>query len=98
MLTKLKLGGVILLLSILSSVAYASSVEKVTDVAVVQQQGKCTGVVKDTSGEAVIGASVLVKGTTNGTITGVDGGFSLSGVKRSEERRVGKECRSRWSP
>lgn len=81
MLTKLKWGGVILLLSILSSVAYASSVEKVTDVAVVQQQGKCTGVVKDTSGEAVIGASVLVKGTTNGTITGVDGGFSLSGVK-----------------
>ena len=27
------------------------------------------GVVKDTSGEAIIGASVLEKGTTNGTIT-----------------------------
>src|SRR3712207_2335193 len=24
--------------------------------------------------------------------------FQLAGVKRSEERRVGKECRSRWSP
>ena len=23
---------------------------------------------------------------------------SMSGLKRSEERRVGKECRSRWSP
>src|SRR2546430_5221935 len=26
------------------------------------------------------------------------GGTPLSGVNRSEERRVGKECRSRWSP
>src|SRR3712207_7607805 len=26
------------------------------------------------------------------------GGFGLLAVKRSEERRVGKECRSRWSP
>ncbi len=25
-------------------------------------------------------------------------GFVLGGRKRSEERRVGKECRSRWSP
>ena len=25
-------------------------------------------------------------------------GFNLDAYKRSEERRVGKECRSRWSP
>ena len=25
-------------------------------------------------------------------------GFSLNNITRSEERRVGKECRSRWSP
>ena len=31
-------------------------------------------------GETVIGASVVVKGTTNGTITGIDGDFTLSGV------------------
>ena len=24
--------------------------------------------------------------------------FDVDGVLRSEERRVGKECRSRWSP
>ena len=43
------------------------------------------GVVKDTSGEAIIGASVLEKGTTNGTITDFDG---------NEKRRVGGEfCR-----
>ena len=26
------------------------------------------------------------------------GTIRLAGVSRSEERRVGKECRSRWSP
>ena len=33
-------------------------------------------------GEPVIGASVVVKGTTNGTITDIDGNFSISGVKK----------------
>ena len=32
----------------------------------------------------MIGVNVLVKGTTNGTITGVDGDFTLSGVKKSD--------------
>ncbi len=35
------------------------------------------GVVKDKTGEAVIGANVIVKGTTNGTITDFDGAFTL---------------------
>lgn len=34
----------------------------------------------DEKGEAVIGATVLVKGTTNGTITDVDGIFTLDNV------------------
>ncbi len=37
-----------------------------------------SGVVKDSSGEGIIGASVLQKGTTNGTITDFDGNFTLS--------------------
>lgn len=37
-----------------------------------------SGVVKDTKGEALIGVSVLVKGTTNGTVTDLDGNFSLN--------------------
>lgn len=49
---------------------------------VVQQNKACTGVVIDASGETIIGASVVVKGTTNGTITGIDGDFSLSGVPK----------------
>lgn len=42
------------------------------------QSATVTGVVKDTSGELLIGVNVLEKGTTNGTITDVDGKFSLS--------------------
>ncbi|WP_233551721.1 SusC/RagA family TonB-linked outer membrane protein [Parabacteroides sp. AF48-14] len=43
------------------------------------QQGNrhITGVVKDNTGEPVIGANVVQKGTTNGTITDVEGRFSL---------------------
>ena len=54
-------------------------------------QNIVTGTVVDKDGP-LMGASVHVKGTTNGTITDMDGQY------RSEERRVGKECRSRWSP
>lgn len=48
---------------------------------VVAQQGRTiTGVVTDSYGETVIGANVVVKGTTNGTITDIDGAYSLSNV------------------
>lgn len=50
----------------------------------IRQNGSCVGVVKDSAGETVIGASVVVKGTTNGTITGIDGDFSLSNVKKGD--------------
>ena len=42
------------------------------------QQITVQGIVKDQTGETVIGASVMEKGTTNGTITGIDGDFSLN--------------------
>lgn len=48
------------------------------EVQVVQQKQVVFGVVKDAAGEPVIGASVVEKGTTNGTITGIDGDFSLT--------------------
>lgn len=44
----------------------------------ISQQGKkLTGVIRDNYGDPIIGANVIVKGTTNGTITGIDGDFSL---------------------
>lgn len=45
------------------------------------QQMLVKGVVKDTTGEPVIGANVVVKGTTNGTITDFDGNFQLNANK-----------------
>ncbi len=44
------------------------------------QSKSVSGTVVDKTGEPVIGASVVVKGTTNGTITDFDGNFSLQGV------------------
>ena len=43
----------------------------------VAQTGKVSGVVKDTNGEPLIGATVMVKGTTNGVSTAVDGKFTI---------------------
>lgn len=52
--------------------------EAVPVVAVVQQKkNTVTGVVLDPTGMPVIGANIMVKGTTNGTITDMDGKFSL---------------------
>lgn len=42
-----------------------------------QQTKRVSGVITDTHGEPVIGANVVVQGTTVGTITDLDGGFSL---------------------
>ena len=62
----------------------ASSSAAVDDVKITHQSETASGVVKDTTGETVIGASVVVKGTTNGTITDFDGAFTLSNVKKGE--------------
>lgn len=50
----------------------------------IAQNKTITGVVTDQTGETVIGASVLVKGTTLGTITDFDGKFTLNDVKNGD--------------
>ena len=72
------------LASMYGGVANAIPVENVAGIETIQQNGTASGVVKDALGEAVIGASVVVKGTTNGTITDFDGNFSLSGLKKGD--------------
>lgn len=47
------------------------------------QSKQVTGVVKDATGETVIGASVLEKGTANGVITDLDGNFKLTVSKNN---------------
>ena len=44
------------------------------------QVATVSGVVQDKSGETIIGANVLVKGTANGAITDLNGKFTISGV------------------
>ena len=68
------------------------------------------GTVRDQTGGAVAGASVRLfarDGRSRSTTTDGEGAYrfdhALPGrytimVRRSGERRVGKECRSRWSP
>ncbi|WP_455672544.1 SusC/RagA family TonB-linked outer membrane protein [Phocaeicola sp.] len=85
MLKRLKSVSMMLfLMGTSTGAAYAVTDPGVTDVQITQQSGTCTGVVIDATGETVIGASVVVKGTTNGTITGFDGDFSLSNVKKGD--------------
>ena len=51
-----------------------------SDMAGVVQQKNFTisGTVKDRSGEPIIGANVIERGTTNGLITNIDGGFTMN--------------------
>ena len=85
MLKRLKsVSTLLFLMGVSTGTAYAVAESGITDVKITQQNGSCTGIVKDTTGETVIGASVVVKGTTNGTITGIDGDFSLNNVKQGD--------------
>ena len=71
------------LLAMSAGPAFAATGNAPMDAPVVQQGETCTGVVNDAMGP-VIGASVVVKGTTNGVITDFDGNFSLSNVKKGD--------------
>lgn len=77
-----------LLSAFCSGTALAHSPQGVDDVSVVAQTSKCSGIVLDASGLPIIGASVLVKGTTNGTVTNVDGKFNISNVKKGSMLQI----------
>ena len=66
------------------SVGVAHATPSMLEANVVQQSNVCKGVVQDAQGETIIGASVVVKGTTNGTITGFDGDFTLESAKKGD--------------
>lgn len=56
--------------------------------AVTQQGSPCKGTVFDANGEPLTGASVVVKGTTNGAMVDNDGNFVLTGVKPGAVLRI----------
>jgi TonB-linked SusC/RagA family outer membrane protein len=51
---------------------------------VLGQVGTATGKVTDNKGESLIGATVLMQGTTVGTITGIDGSYTISSLPAGE--------------
>ncbi len=82
MLKHFKKFGLLLVMCTLSTGGiYAESVIKNTGISITLQDETCQGVIKDRTGETVIGASVVVKETSNGTITGMNGDFTLNNVK-----------------
>lgn len=79
---RLKLVSAMLLLSGFSTgYMQAAPYAEAANMYAVQQNNTCTGIVVDQNGETIIGASVIVKGTTNGTITGLDGDFNIPNVQ-----------------
>lgn len=77
----LKIAGASLLL--LCAVQFIAAAANGKTHAAITQQQKVTGTVVDEAGEPLIGVSVQVKGTTNGTITNLDGTFTLDAAKGS---------------
>lgn len=49
-----------------------------------QQQKSVSGLLTDADGNPVIGATVVIKGTTNGVTTDIDGHYTLKGVKNGD--------------
>lgn len=86
---KIKITSLLLIVCTFSAGAvHAGAVNEVPGIYAISQNGTCEGVVKDKTGVAAVGASVLVKGTTNGTITDMNGGFSLEDVKQGDVIRI----------
>ena len=85
MLKRIKPVSMVLLASTLcfSGNIYAASGAGNPTTDISKQNAKVTGVVEDALGP-VAGASVVIKGTTNGTMTDMDGNFTLDGVKKGD--------------
>lgn len=70
------------MLAALNLPIHASNEGFVKAVAAAQQSGTCSGVVKDNTGEVIVGASVRVKNSSLGAITDIDGRFTLPNVSK----------------
>lgn len=53
-----------------------------------QQQNSCTGTVKDATGEPIIDATIRIEGKTGGTVTDLDGNFTLSNIEKGAKLTI----------
>ena len=84
----MKVMGMYLALSAMGGFMQGYASEGLLESEVIQQNAQCKGVVTDAVGEPIIGASIVVKGTTNGTVSDYDGYFVLDGVKMGDVLRI----------
>lgn len=77
-----KIGLVAIALTVAPAGVFASPAENPSTVAILPPPATntCTGVVYDNNGETIIGASIRVVGSKLGTMTDIDGKFSLANV------------------
>lgn len=70
----------LLFINVLCSVANNSDnlSGEISSLTIQQQKKQIRGNVTDENGDAIIGANIIERGTTNGTITDIDGNFTLS--------------------
>lgn len=85
MLKKFKSVGMLLFLLGASSLSVnAVNASDALNAKATQQTSACTGIVKDATGEPMIGVAIMVKGSSKGTVTGIDGDFSFRDVKKGD--------------
>jgi TonB-linked SusC/RagA family outer membrane protein len=71
----MRISVILILLSVFSAMANSNSTESTS-----QQQNSISGKVLDEAGQPLPGATVIKKGTTEGTVTNIDGAFTLANV------------------
>lgn len=62
------------------------------------QQITCKGNIADVSGEPIIGASVVVKGTSQGTVSDLDGNFTINSEDYENSKISLHRCNGRGCP
>lgn len=85
---RFKTVSLVLFLMGLPVVAAQAETSPIETIEIVQQNGAATGTVVDANGEPLMGASVLVKGTTKGAMVDQNGRFSIAGVKPGQTLRI----------
>ena len=84
------LRGIITAFACVSLLSYGLSAyaETPSGIQAVEQTKTIKGTIVDVSGDPVIGASVLVKGTSKGTVTDIDGNFMLSDISETATLQI----------
>ncbi|MGQ1783630.1 MULTISPECIES: SusC/RagA family TonB-linked outer membrane protein [unclassified Saccharicrinis] len=75
---------ILLAMSMISFAADGYSVSNTNPESVFQQQKSVTGTVNDNAGQPLPGVTVVLKGTTQGTITDIDGNFQILNIKAGD--------------